>query len=97
MKTLVFLMILAANFAHANHSNILKMQGCFDVSFKFNEVATTAGSTRSAPYSAKAKELVVVEKNTQDEIHLQHILITRGGIIKHWRQEWYMLRIKHRS
>jgi hypothetical protein len=89
MKTLSLFLLFMTSFSHATHENILKMQGCFDVTFEFKEVETRAGSHASTDYFAKAKELVVVEKNTTDEIHLQHILITRGGIIKHWRQEWY--------
>lgn len=92
MKLIALLSILSILFSpvtQASRSDIANMQGCYDVTFEYKEIESAAGVKPSADYFTKAKELVVIEKDIQDEIHLQHILITKMGVIKHWRQEWY--------
>jgi hypothetical protein len=84
----LFLFLLLSIQVKAN-LDIVSMEGCYDVTFEFKEVETAPHARASENYFARAKELIVVDKNTPQEIHLQHILISKSGIIKHWRQEWY--------
>lgn len=68
---------------------ILKHAGCFEVTFDFVEtIPLTPGYKLRAPYHNQAMEYVVVDQDTGDRISLQHILVFRGAVQKHWRQEW---------
>ena len=72
---------------------ILAMAGEYDVSFAFTEtVSLQDGYDVTEPYTADAKELIVVAEDHGDEIHLQHILVVESDgeadVIKHWRQVW---------
>lgn len=68
---------------------ILKFAGCFEVTFDFKETfARTPGYKFQQPYHNQATEYVVVDEDTGDRISLQHILVFRGAVQKHWRQEW---------
>ena len=68
---------------------ILKFAGCFEVTFDFKETfARTPGYKFQTPYHNQATEYVVVDEDTGDRISLQHVLVFRGAVQKHWRQEW---------
>lgn len=89
---------LAAGDATENQANnspekdreaILAMAGTFEVTFHFQEtVPFSPGYALKEPYTAKALEVVIVDEETDERIVLQHILQTKHGIIKHWRQDW---------
>ena len=68
---------------------ILAMAGSFEVSFHFEEtVSFLPGYELTPAYDADALEEVIVVEDGQDRIVLQHVLLTRKGIVKHWRQDW---------
>lgn len=74
-------------------ANIKSFAGCYAVDFKFVETfPTTEGYQLHKPQNSKGIEYVVIDHNDNNEIHLQHILVSnRGGklgALKHWRQEW---------
>lgn len=94
MKLLSLVLLFTGMSFSFAQDNILAMQGCYNVTFEFEETETASGVKPSGKYLSRAKELVVIEKNTAEEIHLQHILISKGGIIKHWRQQWYSTTFK---
>lgn len=70
---------------------ILKMQGCYKVTFSFVE---TFSPNKDYEYRNDRKyeqaiELVEVVENTDNKIVLQHLLIVNDTmVIKHWRQDW---------
>lgn len=73
--------------------NIKSFAGCYDVNFNFAETFPVAeGYQIKKPQHSTGTEYVVVDKDSNNEIHLQHILVSkRGGKVKamkHWRQEW---------
>ena len=69
---------------------ILAMVGEFEVTFSFEEkVALQPDYKLTKPYVEYASEMVVVVKDTPEQIILQHILVAEGGrIVKHWKQVW---------
>ena len=68
---------------------ILEMAGSYTVAFHFKEtVSFQAGYELKPAYDSSATEIVVVVEDSPDKIVLQHVLKTRKGIIKHWRQDW---------
>lgn len=68
---------------------ILAMAGTYYVEFHFEEtVGFPKGYEITKPYNAHALEVVIIDEETEDRIVLQHILQTKRGIIKHWRQDW---------
>lgn len=68
---------------------ILAMAGTYEVEFHFEEtVGFPEGYEITDPYDASALEVVIIDEETEDRIVLQHILQTKRGIIKHWRQDW---------
>jgi hypothetical protein len=79
----------AATVPAQDREAILKHAGCYEVTFDFVEtVPLQPGYKIKAPYHNQAMEYVVVDQDTGDRISLQHILVFRGMIQKHWRQEW---------
>lgn len=70
---------------------IRSMAGCYDVTFEFAEtfLRKEGHPIRSAPYLERGLEYIEVDVDIDGEIHLQHILATPQGPLKHWRQEWY--------
>lgn len=84
--------LLASTFAFASPEAdaIKKMQGCYKVNFDFVETEKTDPNypISSKPYSEYGYEWIEVDMDSQDEIHLQHVLVTPHGPLKHWRQEW---------
>lgn len=69
---------------------ILAMAGAYTVGFHFEEtVAIEPGYELKEPYETTAEvELVEVLENQPRFISLQHILVTEGRVVKHWRQDW---------
>ncbi|MCB9770119.1 MAG: hypothetical protein H6752_18110 [Candidatus Omnitrophica bacterium] len=69
---------------------ILAMAGTFEVDFHFEETVSFLPDYEvKEPYDEDALETVIVIEDSGDKIVLQHLLSTgRGGIIKHWRQDW---------
>lgn len=102
MKTiLIILVILQTTLAFSQNKKnkdknaILKMSGCFEVSFNFSETFKfTDDSTyiKSPNKIANALEWAELVKNNDNEIMIQHILQmgndSNAYIIKHWRQDW---------
>lgn len=70
---------------------ILAMQGEYRVGFNFNEtVVLKQGYQRHEPKITGAYETVVVVEQQPDLIMLQHLLVSKHGmVIKHWRQDWH--------
>ncbi|MEO0576322.1 MAG: DUF6607 family protein [Pseudomonadota bacterium] len=70
---------------------ILGMQGDYRVDFNFAEtVPLKAGYELHDDKTTGGYETVVVVKETDDHIVLQHILVTPSGyVVKHWRQDWF--------
>lgn len=73
-----------------DRAGILAMVGTFEVSFHFEETVSFLPDYEvKPPYDEEALETVLVIEDSGDRIVLQHLLSTgRGGIIKHWRQDW---------
>lgn len=68
---------------------ILAMAGTFEVNFHFQEtVSFDKDYEIKEAYDANALEIVIIDEETENRIVLQHILKTKHGIIKHWRQDW---------
>lgn len=68
---------------------ILAMAGSYVVDFHFEEtVPFQIGYELKPAYDSAALEEVIVVENTENKIVLQHVLQTKRGIIKHWRQDW---------
>ncbi|MDX9732341.1 MAG: hypothetical protein RBT63_11255 [Bdellovibrionales bacterium] len=66
------------------------MKGCYEVTFEFAETFSRLADhkVKSAPYKESGLEWVELDFDTRNEIHLQHVLLTSEGPLKHWRQEW---------
>lgn len=70
---------------------ILKMQGCYNVTFSFAE---TFSPNKNYEYHNDRKyesaiEYVAVVENSENKIVLQHLLVVNDTmVIKHWRQDW---------
>lgn len=70
---------------------ILAMAGEYEVIFNFEEVVALQPDYKlKDPYQETATEMVVVVKDTPEQIILQHILSVGSGkrIVKHWKQIW---------
>ena len=68
---------------------IESMAGCYEVTFEFHEMfAADPAYVPHAPYKNHGLEWVTVDNYGPSDTALQHILITPGGPMKHWRQEW---------
>jgi hypothetical protein len=69
---------------------IRSMSGCYEVTFQFAETFTTDPNypVRSKPYLEHGLEWVDLDLDSPGEIHLQRILLTPQGPLKHWREEW---------
>lgn len=73
---------------------LLKMCGCFEVTFNFAETFNFFDNPDYNPSpvkTEKALELIVLVDETDDKLVLQHILQSNDDnpfIIKHWRQDW---------
>lgn len=68
---------------------ILKMAGEYEVGFRFEEVyAAKDGYALKPADISKAKETVIVLLDTPEKISLQHLLVVKDHVVKHWRQDW---------
>ena len=68
---------------------ILAMAGNYIVDFHFEEtVGFPLGYETTPAYDSSALETILVVEDTPEKIVLQHVLKTKKGIIKHWRQDW---------
>ena len=82
-------LIVSVSFLYSNgfkemeQREIEKMQGCYDVTFDFAEF----GIKTTDKYE-KAKEWIEIIDKKDGFVSLQHLLVTKFGIIKHWRQDW---------
>lgn len=67
------------------------MTGIYRVDFKFTETfAPDKNYQFGAQKLTAGIEYVFVLEETEDMVSLQHLLYAgRGGIIKHWRQDWH--------
>jgi len=65
------------------------MQGEYAVQFDFQETVRIAEGYAAHPaYRSRAFEAVIVIEESPTRIVLQHLLVHRGHVTKHWRQEW---------
>lgn len=69
---------------------ILAMAGNYKVSFHFDETVLLAAGYQPKPTKdTNAVEAVIVVRDEEKAIELQHLLVLPGGmVIKHWRQVW---------
>lgn len=69
--------------------SIKKMTGCYEVVFQSSETFANDNDYKYYPkYKSGALEWIFVDEESNDSINLQHLLITRVGVMKHWRQKW---------
>lgn len=76
--------------AGAQESVIRSMAGCYEVTYEFAETfqRQVPATKISKPTHEKGLEWVDLDYEAPGVIHLQHILLTAHGPLKHWRQEW---------
>ena len=68
---------------------ILAMAGTYAVGFHFQETVSFQNGYEPKPaYDAAALEWVTLVEDSGHKIVLQHVLQTKRGIVKHWRQDW---------
>lgn len=84
------MMILSNAKADPTTTAIKSMAGCYKVDFKFEETEKTKPDypISSEPFHDWGVEWIELDLDTENEVHLQHILLTPEGPLKHWRQEW---------
>ena len=82
---LISLSVLYADdgFKKMEQAEIEKMEGCYEVTFDFAEF----GVDTTDKYE-KATEWIKVIDKKDGFVSLQHLLVSKFGIIKHWRQDW---------
>ena len=87
---------LRPTFAHDNlnpgktaRDIIAKMAGCYQVTYQNAETfSLQEGYQYRDRFKAGGLEWIVVDEQKDNEISLQHLLITPGNVTKHWRQQW---------
>ena len=85
---MILLTFLNVALALTSEEAILSMTGCFEVSFQYEEVeALQEGYVLAEPKKSSVIEWVTTTKNVENQISLQHVLVT-GPMIRHWRQDW---------
>ena len=69
---------------------IKSMCGCMDIEFKFAETFSPNKDYKFYDnYMSGGRELALVVEETKDKIVIQHLLVVgRGMVVKHWRQDW---------
>lgn len=83
--------VLAGDPPTEDREAILAMAGEFEVLFNFEETVGLQPDYRlKDAYQETATEMVVVVKDTPEQIILQHILSVGSGkrVVKHWKQVW---------
>ncbi len=91
MIQIIFATLLSVAVHASPESEAIKAQtGCYRVDFKFEETEKTDPDYpfSSKPYHEWGTEWIEVDFESESEIHLQHVLLTPHGPLKHWRQEW---------
>ena len=83
-------LLLSAEAAPLQPQEAIKAQaGCYKVTFQYNETEGMSPSyTLAEPKKSEAIEWISVEKDTETEITLQHVLVSGPAMIRHWRQTW---------
>ena len=82
------LLLLSANSFAAVPDAIKAQEGCFEVTFQYEEIeAHQEDYVLAAPKTSSVVEWVVVESDSVTQISLQHVLVT-PPMIKHWKQIW---------
>lgn len=68
---------------------ISSMQGCYHVSFKFQESESHHPDykKKEGVYAEEAREFIALSQN-EKSLSLQHVLMAGPHLIKHWTQEW---------
>lgn len=66
------------------------MAGEFKVEFYFKETVNLSDGyvLKEKAYNESAHEKVVVVRDEEKEIELQHLLLVHGEVVKHWSQIW---------
>lgn len=69
---------------------ILKMCGCYDITFKYTETfAPEIDYEKKLDYTAVALELALPILDEANKISIQHLLVVNDTtVVKHWRQDW---------
>lgn len=91
MISIIAALLLSLNVQASPETNAIKAQaGCYKVDYKFEETKKMDPEypISSKPYHEWGVEWIEVDFESEDEVHLQHILLTPHGPLKHWRQEW---------
>jgi hypothetical protein len=75
--------------AERDRAAILSQCGCFEVTFSYVETrAVKPGYPLRPPKEVKGLEWVEADRVSERSLSLQHVLVGRGGVQKHWRQVW---------
>ena len=96
LKQILFFLTLISIFSVQGQKNkdiesIKKMCGCFEIEFNFAETFSHSGDSlyeKSKNYNSKALEYAKLIKDEKDHISIQHLLVMKDNVIKHWRQDW---------
>ncbi len=93
MKAMILSLVLISSLSAApmvEIQMIQKMTGCYEVTFQSKETFSYAENyTHSPPYKSHALEWIFTDKQGDNNVELQHLLILNGDTVqKHWRQKW---------
>ena len=104
MNNYFFLYIFLISFSFVNSQSklkkdtnaIMKMCGCFEVTFNFSETINLNNRENYKPsqdyQTSPVYELAIPIKQDKNHISIQHILQVGDdnyrSIVKHWRQDW---------
>lgn len=91
MVQIIMALLLSVNVYASPEKDAIKAQtGCYRVDFKFEETEKVDPDypISSEPYHEWGTEWIEVDYESETEVHLQHVLLTPHGPLKHWRQEW---------
>ena len=85
---LIFLPVAMAATPSSSEA-IRSMAGCFEVTFQYaDREIMDPRYTENAVKNSSAIEWVVVDRERDGRIELQHVLVSGPAMIKHWRQIW---------
>ncbi len=93
-KGLLLLAVFIPHFLAAQlkegKDNIMKLCGCYDVTFEYKETFRTDSNYQfHKDKVANALELIMPIEESDNKVVLQHMLIVNENyIIKHWREDW---------
>ena len=96
VKQILFFLIFVSIFSvygqkKKDIESIKKMCGCFEIEFNFAETFSHSDDSlykKSKNYNSKALEYAKLIKDEKDHISIQHLLVMKDNVIKHWRQDW---------